>query len=434
MASTTKNIKNERLSSFYSEGKDDIISSLDDSDRNDERLSKPYWEGEHSAPKKSTDYEEYLDSINIETGVINKMENETKEKKPAVQAAGTDFDDFDFVDHYGDDIVEEEDDLLPENTAPSAINCGFIGVGGGGGKMAKAFLDLGFNKTLLINTTEKDQPEGVPSDHFLLLEGADGVGKDVDLGKQVLSENSAVVENTLRSKFGKLDWLFVLIGGGGGTGSSAHVLNDTFDRYLKSVQGGGRVIYVVSVPTAQELLNPTIGSNSRTVLDDIKSEPHIVIDNERQLQLLRGKVGMLGMYPKSNKAFAKMLSQIFKLASEVSPVQSFDSKDLERLLRTDGRMFMGTTAVKDPSQKQLGLTLFQTCMKNSPCPPVSGKPAVGSLLLVVTPEMADDPTVSNQLESAISYVGGRSKTLFSGVYVRSGLPGLIAITAFGGLK
>ena len=231
MASTTKDIKNQRLSRFYSEKKEDIIS-LDESQEKDERLSKPYWEGESSRIKKSVDYEEYLD--NIDTGVNNNMENETKEEKPAVQSAGSDFDDFDFVDHYGDDVVEESDDLLPDNTAPSAISCGFVGIGGGGGKMAKAFLDLGFNKTLLINTTEKDQPEGVDPEHFLLLEGADGVGKDVTLGKRVLSENSAVVENTLRSKFGKLDWLFVLVGGGGGTGSSSHVLNDTFDRYLKS--------------------------------------------------------------------------------------------------------------------------------------------------------------------------------------------------------
>ena len=55
----------------------------------------------------------------------------------------------------------QHDEQLPENEAVSALNCAFIGVGGAGGKLAKAFLDLGFNKTLLLNTTEKDQPEGV---------------------------------------------------------------------------------------------------------------------------------------------------------------------------------------------------------------------------------------------------------------------------------
>ena len=54
-------------------------------------------------------------------------------------------------------------------------------------------------------------------------------------------------------------------------------------------------------------------------------------------------------------------------------------------------------------------------------------------LLIATPEMADDPAISNRLEAAFSYVGGRADTLFSGVYVRSKLPGLIALTLLGGM-
>ena len=45
---------------------------------------------------------------------------------------------------------------LMEITGQSAV-IKVIGIGGGGGKLAKAFLDLGFNKTILINTTEKDE-------------------------------------------------------------------------------------------------------------------------------------------------------------------------------------------------------------------------------------------------------------------------------------
>ena len=198
MASTTKNIKNERLTSRYMAQEAESIMGPA---TKEERLSKPYWEGETSKQLEPAKSKEYLE--NTTTGAINSMEDETKEEISQAQPAGSDFDDFDFVDHYGEETLDNSDDLLPDNSAPSAISCGFVGVGGGGGKMAKAFLDLGFNKTLLINTTEKDQPEGILPEHFLLLEGADGVGKDVDLGKRVLSENSAVVENTLRSKFGK---------------------------------------------------------------------------------------------------------------------------------------------------------------------------------------------------------------------------------------
>ncbi len=60
---------------------------------------------------------------------------------------------FDFVDHYDDAEEVAQSNHVPENQVESALNCAFIGVGGGGGKLAKAFLVLGFKKTLLIHTT-----------------------------------------------------------------------------------------------------------------------------------------------------------------------------------------------------------------------------------------------------------------------------------------
>jgi len=342
-------------------------------------------------------------------------------------------DDFDFVEAY-DDEPSLDERMLEENTALSAINCAFVGIGGGGGKLAKAFLDLGYNKTILINTTEKDQPDGVNPENFILVPGADGVGKDVKLGKEILSNNSTLVEDALRTRVGKVDWVFILAGAGGGTGSASYVLHKSISRYLSSIGASGKIVYIVSTPTAQELLNPTIKSNCEMMLKDINKHTHIVIDNEKQLQLLRGKVGMLNMYPAANKNFAKLLAQVFKLADEASPIQAFDSKDLEKCLTTNGRILLGSTIVRDPSKTDLGATVFQGCLKSSPCPAPSNKSKTGALLLITTTEMADDPTISNRLEAAFSYVGGRSDTLFSGVYVREKLPGLIALTLLGGMS
>ena len=118
-------------------------------------------------------------------------------------------DEFDFVDAYSEESSDDDDQLLPENTAQSAIDVAFLGIGGGGGKLAKAFIDIGFNRTLLINTTVKDQPDGIDENNFLLLPGADGVGKDVDLGRSILEENSALVEDNVRARLGSPDWIFV---------------------------------------------------------------------------------------------------------------------------------------------------------------------------------------------------------------------------------
>jgi len=363
------------------------------------------------------------------------VEPAAEELLPANLHADTtsEFDDFDFIDHYGDDEEVNHENLLPENTIPASLNCAVIGVGGGGGKMAKAFLDLGYNKTLLVNTTPKDIPNDIDDNHVVLIPDADGIGKDVNLGKAVFDANSTVVEDALRTKLGKVDWLFVCVGGGGGTGSATVSLHSVFERYLKSVQAKGEVIYIISWPTAQECLNPTISRNALALLNDVSEHTHVVLDNERQVKLLRGKVGILGLYPAANAAFAKLWTQILKLSSDKSPIQSFDSRDLERCLRTQQRMFIGSTLVKDPATPNLGSVILQNCMKRSPCPPPKGKPQTGALLLIVSSEMANDPEISKHLDAAIGYVGGRTDTLFSGVYINDNVPGLIAILCMNGL-
>ena len=343
-------------------------------------------------------------------------------------------DDFDFVEHYSATDVVVDENLLPDNEAVTAINCAFVGVGGGGGKIAKAFLDLGFNKTLLVNTTEKDQPEGIDAKHLVIIPDSDGVGKDIKYGKRILKTNRTVVEDALRTKLGKVDWLFVIAGGGGGTGSSVTALHEAFTRYLKSVKADGKVVYIATVPNAQEALNDTIRTNGNALLNDISKYPHIALSNEKQMKLLRGKVGMLNMFPVANSSFAKLFSQILKLASESTPIQTFDSKDLITCLSTKKRMFIGTTVVTDPKIPNLGATVYQNCIKQSPCPTPHGKPETGAVLFVITPEMANDPEISNHIDAVTSYVGGRTKTLFSGVYIRDNLPGLITILTMGGLN
>ena len=140
--------------------------------------------------------------------------------------------DFDFIDHYGDNEEVKGEEQLADNEVVSSLNCAVVGIGGGGGKMAKAFLDIGFNKTLLVNTTAKDIPEGVDDKHVVLIPDADGIGKDVNLGKTIFADNGAVVEDALRTKLGSVDWLFVFAGGGVGTGSAAASLHGVFERYL----------------------------------------------------------------------------------------------------------------------------------------------------------------------------------------------------------
>ena len=342
--------------------------------------------------------------------------------------------DFDFVSDYAE--TEEKSASLAANEAESALNCAFIGVGGGGSKIAKAFWDLGFKRTILVNTTAKDFEKGLEQDNYLALEGSDGVGKNVELGIEVLGKNSTMIEDVLRTRLGKADWLFVCASGGGGTGSSVGALNESFQRYLQSVEGVGGIVYIITKPTAQELLNSTIHTNFHTLVSSLKEQTYVLLDNERQLSRLRGKVGISDLYPRANAMFAKMFSQLLKYAARESDIQAFDSQDLTRFLASKGRIVIGTAMI-EPGPN-LGADLYQRCVENSPCPGPNGKAAVGVLLEVITPEASNNAEVSGHLEAAASYVGGRSDTLFSGIYVQELPPEvqnkLISVLALGGLE
>ena len=69
------------------------------------------------------------------------------------------------------------------------------------------------------------------------------------------------MEDAVRARIGSVDWIFVLAGGGGGTGSASSVLHDSITRHLKAVSASGKIVYVVSKPSSQELLNTTIERN-----------------------------------------------------------------------------------------------------------------------------------------------------------------------------
>ena len=56
------------------------------------------------------------------------------------------------------------------------------------------------------------------------------------------------------------------------------------------------------------------------------------------------------------------------------------------------------------------------------------------MLLVVTEEMANDPEISKHLDAAMSYVGGRTETLFTGVYIKKNVPGLVTILTMTGIE
>src|SRR3990167_7473140 len=101
-----------------------------------------------------------------------------------------------FDDEFGfEENTEEEKTLalLSDNTAISSLNVAFCAFGQGAGKIASEFLQLGFNRTILFNSTTKDKPASVKDENFVVFPNLDGLGKNVELGRKAIAENASLV-------------------------------------------------------------------------------------------------------------------------------------------------------------------------------------------------------------------------------------------------
>ena len=104
--------------------------------------SQSYFYADQSIEQKTIQVQE----TKSETIIINEEKNIEKEKDLSMVDTNNEFD-------FAEDNTSKEEKsqfLLPDNLAVSSINVGFLGFGAAGNRLAKSFLDLGFNKTLLI--------------------------------------------------------------------------------------------------------------------------------------------------------------------------------------------------------------------------------------------------------------------------------------------
>ena len=96
-----------------------------------------------------------------------------------------------------DEIEQSKMDLV-EDESGGAIRYGIVGSGQGGGRMAKAFFDLGYRKTIAFNLAQSDLNHlGLPENHkhHLVYEGASGAGKNHAVSKKAFDDKSQEVFN-----------------------------------------------------------------------------------------------------------------------------------------------------------------------------------------------------------------------------------------------
>lgn len=271
------------------------------------------------------------------------------------------------------EIQAEVDDSV-ENTIKGSINYGFVGAGQGGNRIAEAFYQLGFKKTLVINTASQDLAHiNIPKEQKLLLSAKmAGAGKDMNVGREALNTSSQDVFNAIRKIMGtNVQHIIVTAGFGGGTGSgTVALLIDICKRYMHSLgfeDAEKRVGAVVSLPMDSELPSAIVKSNTARVLGEIGSmaiknqiSPLVIIDNSKIKAFYRN-VPQGKFWSMANGSIASLFSIFNQLSDMPSAYSSFDPRDYATIVNCGGCCIMGVTKIEDLTDK----TAFSQALRNN---------------------------------------------------------------------
>ena len=126
------------------------------------------------------------------------------------------------IEDYDPDLNEEEESV--EDKSGGALTYAIVGAGQGGGRMAKAFYDMGYTKTVAVNTAKSDlNGLDIPENQKFLVDehGEQGAGKDQAKAEAAIERKEQEVFNKFREVFGNnVDRILICLGVSGGSGGA----------------------------------------------------------------------------------------------------------------------------------------------------------------------------------------------------------------------
>ena len=224
------------------------------------------------------------------------------------------------------DAVKASQTEAVEDEAGGALTYAIIGSGQGGGRIAKAFYDLGYKKTVALNTAKSDLALlDLPDEHKFYVDyyGDQGAGKDQEKARIAYESRSQEIFNQLLEIFGEnIDRILVCVGAAGGTGGgSVTTLVDIAKRYFTYVGREGaneRVGVVASLPTTGEAASPVVAKNAYNRMTELCASaangdfaPLILVDNDK-IKKLYPQLTVKKFWPTINNTVAGLF-HIFNL-------------------------------------------------------------------------------------------------------------------------
>ena len=359
---------------------------------------------------------------------------------------------LDIEDIDVDEIEQSKMDLV-EDESGGAIRYGIVGSGQGGGRMAKAFFDLGYRKTIAFNLAQSDLNHlGLPENHkhHLVYEGASGAGKNHAVSKKAFDDKSQEIFNKYKEIFGdKIDRILICVGVGGGTGGgSVMSLLDTAKRYFAYIgveNPSERVGVIASLPTTGECASPVVAENSYNRMTELceaaennQFAPLVIIDNDK-IKKLYPRLTVKQFWPTLNNTVAGLFHIFNLLCTKNSDYTVFDPADYDSIMKTSGCMIFGATTIKDPEsstsvsqglRNNLEKTLLASGFDLTSAKGAASIIVGGTVLYETVPGLMDN--IEYGFDTLATLTGGA--IIHRGIYEDPEREKLVAYTIVGGLK
>ena len=279
-----------------------------------------------------------------------KEKTEEKVETPLIEIPILDLEEY--------EIPKEEESILGDESK-GAVKYAFVGVGQGGSRIAKSFYDLGYKKTIVLNTSKHDLDLVKMPDNqkFFMDIGEEGAGKVMERGKMAAEKYKQEIFDMMRGLFGKVDQVLVCAGAGGGTGGGGIVpllgVGRKYLEYAGYENPKERLGAIITLPTRGEAASPQVASNALKIASAVgelaekrEISPLIIVDNDKIVRMYKGLVPAK-YWTTINGAVSNLFNIFNYLSSCPSAYTSFDTTDYLSLVRSGGCMIFGLAKIKD---------------------------------------------------------------------------------------
>lgn len=249
-------------------------------------------------------------------------------------------------------MTEQQKSIIKNTDIAFSLRFGFLGLGMGGSSIAAACAEISTNITndrfpytsLLVNTNTVDLDKieaRNPNTKKLVIGSGKGAGRNIQLGEEMFKASSDEIVSELKKQFGNTDFVWIVAGLGGGTGTGSVI---EAIRLLMTSGFNKRFGLILTLPRVNE--GQTVLNNALQRLQMINKAMSglgsiILVDNQKLYDYFsksKPNVSVAEYLQFSNRFVAETLHELNVVTSSFKPVgeNHFDSSEFENLIKTPG--------------------------------------------------------------------------------------------------